>query len=626
MKKDEFSDKIAKSREKVSQLREQAHSASAQKDDLVAEALEQLQLTLEELQIAQEELRSLNEDLLGTRELVEAERLRYQNLFELAPDAYLVTSPEGIIREANQAAEQLFDIPVRFLIGKPIVNYIEDSHRKAFRSMMYSLPDADSVQSFEVRLKPRDKKPFDVVVRAVPMRDPKGQIVGLRWLLHDITERKRTEDETKAMNVELERRVAKRTADLEAANRIKEQLLKSEKAARAEAEAANRGKDDFLATLSHELRTPLNAILGWTHILSTHLDERATVAQALEVIERNAVTQARLINDILEVSRIITGKLSLSLRPIEIAPAVEAAIDAARPAVDAKAIHLEVTLDPEAGQILGDSSRLQQVVANLLSNAVRFMPEAGKITVTLTREGANARLTVSDTGQGITPDFLPFIFDRFRQADSATTRRYGGLGLGLAIVRHIVEAHGGMVRATSEGEGHGASFIVELPLIDSEHLLTVDSEQEIDEVYAPAVELYSSLEGLRIMVVDDELDACEMLSLLLARVGAQVTTAGSCAEAIEMLTRAYKNGAGSRPHVLIADIAMPDGDGFDLIHALREIEAGRKDQIPAIALTAYAGEEDRERALAEGFQMHIAKPVRLNELASAVIKLVAVTE
>ena len=623
MKKGEFTDKIIESRERVVRLHEEAKGARAKKSDLVAESLEQLQVTLEELQVAQEELRSQNDELIAAHEMLEAERYRYQNLFEFAPDAYLVTTPEGIIREANRAAEELFDMPKRFLIGKPLISYIEKDHHKAFRMTLFGMIDAESVQSLELRLQPRDQKPFDIVVRATPERHHKGRLTGLRWLMHDITDRKRTEDETRAMAAELECRVAERTAELQEANSLKDRLLVSEQAARAEAEAANRGKDDFLATLSHELRTPLNSILGWIHILSTHLDDPAMVHRAVEVIERNASAQARLINDILEVSRIITGKLKLNLQPIEIAPVIREAIEAARPLVDAKAIQLEVALDPKAGQILGDASRLQQVAANLLSNAVKFTPREGKVAVTLAREGAKVRLTVSDTGQGIKPAFLPLIFDRFRQAESPTTRYHGGLGLGLAIVRHIVEAHGGAVWAASGGEGQGASFVVRLPATAAEDVSPAVGKKEDYDDYFPEAELYRFLEGLRILVVDDEVDARQMLRVLLGQAGARVTTAGSCDEAIQMLSDGYQYPYGSLPDVLIADIAMPGGDGFELIRALRKMENGRKTQLPAIALTAYADEENRQRALAEGFQMHMAKPVRLNDLALAVIKLVA---
>ncbi len=608
MKDENLAGEIGEARRLAAELRRRNDSLGTEETGLVTESIEQLQTALEELQVAEEELRTQNNELIATRAALEEERARYRDMFEFAPDAYLVTSVEGVIREANEAASLLFGIEYRFLIGKPLTNYISEEERQSFRRKINGLTASDRVVEIEARMQMRSGKHLDSVIRIAPIVNRKGKLEGLRWVVRDITERKLAEAKSKAWNTELEQRVAERTAQLEAA--------------KAEAEAANRAKDDFLATLSHELRTPLNAILGWTHILSTHLDDRDTAAQAIEVIERNAVTQARLINDILEVSRIITGKMTLNLLPIEIGPIIEAAIVAARPAVDAKAIQLDVSLSTDACQILGDASRLQQVVANLLSNAIKFTPEGGKIMVTLGRAGSKCELAVTDTGQGIDGDFLPFIFDRFRQAESASTRRYGGLGLGLAIVRHIVELHGGTVHATSTGQGQGASFVVRLPVTTEKYLSTVIHEQEEAIASPPIEELQHSLEGLRILVVDDEADAREMLSVLLSQTGADVVTAGSCAEALALLAGEVETRFGARPDVLIADIAMPGGDGFELIRGVREMEANRGSSIPAIALTAYAGEEDRERALSEGYHMHIAKPVRLSALAEAVARLV----
>jgi PAS domain S-box-containing protein len=612
MKDNDLARDIGEARQQAVELRRNSANLNSEEADLITESIAELQTALEELQVADAELRQQNEELITARDALESERHRYLDLFEFAPDAYLVTTREGTIREANEAAAQLFEIARRFLIGKPLTNYIIDEQRKAVRSELNRLTTADHVMELEARVQVRSGKRLDAAIRIAPISDLRGNLAGLRWLVRDITERKRAEEEIKSLNMQLERRVAERTAELEAA--------------KVEAEDANRGKDEFLATLSHELRTPLNAILGWTHILSTHIDDRATVAQAIEVIERNAITQARLINDILEVSRIITGKLSLNLRPVEIAPVIEAAIEAARPGVDAKAIKLDVAVCTDACQIRGDASRLQQVLANLLSNAFKFTPEGGSVSVALSRAGASCELTISDTGQGISKDFLPFIFDRFRQAESASTRRHGGLGLGLAIVRHIVELHGGTVQATSPGEGQGASFIINLPLMAEKDIAAASREQEDAKAYPVADEFNHSLEGLRIIVVDDEPDAREMLSVLLTQAGARVITAGSCAETLALISGEVEAWFGARPDVLIADIAMPGGDGFDLIHRLREMEAERGTRLPAIALTAYASEEDRARVLSADFQMHIAKPVRMSDLTAAIASLAATTE
>ena len=580
MKDDEMAKEIGEAQRPAAELRRRNDELETEENGLIEESIEQLQTVLEELQVAEEELRIQNAELIATRDALEEERERYRDMFELAPDAYLVTDPEGVIRAANEAAARLLGIQGRFLTGKMLRNFVLVEERNSFRAKIDSIRGADRVIEIEARMQTRSGEPLDAAIRVAPVRNSKGELTALRYLVHNVTQRKQAEDEIKSWNTELERRVAERTAELEAA--------------KAEAEAANRAKDDFLATLSHELRTPLNAILGWTHILSTHLDDRDTATQAIEVIERNAVTQARLINDILEVSRIITGKLTLNLLPMAFGPVIEAAIEAARPAIDGKAIQLEVSLCKDDCQILGDASRLQQVVANLLSNAVKFTPEGGKISVDLTRSGERAQLTVSDTGQGIDGNFLPFIFDRFRQADSASTRRYGGLGLGLAIARHIVELHGGTVQATSAGRGQGASFTVSLPVATEKYLATVTHQQDEARDILIADQLYHSLEGVRILVVDDEADARDMLSVLLAQAGAEVVTAASSAETLALLAGEVETRFGARPDVLIADIAMPDGDGFDLIRSVREMEANRGSKIPAIALTAYAGEEDRD--------------------------------
>jgi signal transduction histidine kinase/DNA-binding response OmpR family regulator len=398
------------------------------------------------------------------------------------------------------------------------------------------------------------------------------------------------------------------------AEKERSKLLIREQAARAEAEAANRTKDEFLATLSHELRTPLTAVLGWAHLLRSGKLTDETAAGALETIERNARAQSQLIDDLLDVSRIITGKLNLETRPIELAPIVEAAINSVRPAAQAKNIQLQAELNPATGLVAGDASRLQQVVWNLFSNSIKFTPRNGQVNVRLKRSNSHAEIMVSDTGQGISQEFLPHVFDRFRQADGTTTRTHGGLGLGLAIVRHLVELHGGTVRADSPGAGQGATFTVNLPLINSG---MDDSEAERAhsapvEVEAPV--LNSLLDGLRVLVVDDEVDTCDLVAAVLARGGAEVRTAATAAEALEALERWI-------PDVLISDIGMPFEDGYTLIKKVRELDAKQPGWIPALALTAYASVEDRMRALSAGFQMHMTKPLDPNELLTVVATL-----
>jgi signal transduction histidine kinase/DNA-binding response OmpR family regulator len=432
-------------------------------------------------------------------------------------------------------------------------------------------------------------------------------------LLVEVTERKQAEEEKERLLV------SEKAARLEAeeAQRLSANLLIREGKARAEAEAANRLKDEFLATVSHELRTPLNSILGWSQLLRTGtLDETATT-RALKTIERNTQTLAQIIEDLLDVSRIIAGKLRMDVRPVELDSVVGAALESIRPATDAKNIRLEVSLDPGVGAVSGDSGRLQQVVWNLLSNAIKFTPSGGQVSVKLERVGARARITVADSGEGIGEEFLPYVFDRFRQADSTFARMHGGLGLGLAIVRHLVELHGGSVGADSHGKGEGATFTVSFPLLAQERNAGAHPGPLVDTCQ-PALEEPKDLAGLSVMIVDDEVDAREVLVAMLELRGAKVIVASSAAEALEALANATN---GSMPDVLVSDIGMPGEDGFALISKVRAMEPERGGNIPAIALTSYARAEDRTRVLAAGFQRHIAKPVEPSSLATAVASL-----
>jgi len=393
-------------------------------------------------------------------------------------------------------------------------------------------------------------------------------------------------------------------------------LYQVERRLRTEAEEANRTKDEFLATLSHELRTPLTAMLGWTRMLRMKELDEPTSEHALETVERNAKAQAQLIEDLLDVSRIITGKLRLDVRPIELLPVIEAALDAVRPAANAKSIELQTQLDPLAGAVSGDPSRLQQVFWNLLANAVKFTSRGGRVEVRLERVDSHVELTVKDTGQGITPEFLPYVFDRFRQADGSTTRLHGGLGLGLAIVRHLVELHGGTVRADSAGSGQGATFNVQLPLAqlpDADFGLRL--EESAPKKSASRKAQPATLEGLRVLVVDDEQDALAFIQTVLEKQGAEVLAARSVRSALEALEN-------FKPDVLVSDIGMPDEDGYALIRQVRAREQAQEGgAIPAVAVSAYVGEENRRQALESGFQLHVAKPVDPEELVAVVHRL-----
>lgn len=415
-------------------------------------------------------------------------------------------------------------------------------------------------------------------------------------------------EQTEAARLHVEE-LSRYITELQRSEEARGQLLLRAERARAEAEAANRIKDEFLATLSHELRTPLTSLLGWSSVLREAKRDEKVMTQGLEAIDRNARVQAQLIDDLLDVSRIVSGKLNLDVRPLDISSVTRAAINVVRPAADAKGITLDYWAEPGLGAISADSARVHQIIWNLLSNAVKFTPHGGRISVRLEQDGPDARVTVKDTGQGIDPEFLPRVFDRFRQADSSTTRSFGGLGLGLAIVRHLVELHGGTVSAQSDGVGKGATFSATFPLLaDRADSLTVSHGPE-----ASLSEL-RSLDGLRVLLVDDEPEAREIISTVITRTGAEVTACTSAGEALAKLLE-------WKPDVILSDIAMPDEDGYSFIGKVRSLPRDKGGETPAAALTAYARDVDRRDALAAGYQMHIAKPIGASQLVTMVARL-----
>jgi len=387
------------------------------------------------------------------------------------------------------------------------------------------------------------------------------------------------------------------------------QLLARESQARAEAEESNRLKDEFLATVSHELRTPLTAILGWARMLDSDEVKDEVAARAIQTILRNAKSQAQIIDDILDVSRIVTGNLHLNLEPTDLTPVIESAINVVRPAAEAKHISIVTNFDVQPAVVSGDAHRLQQIAWNLLSNAIKFTPEHGCVQIAVHEISAHVLITVSDNGQGITTGFLPHVFERFRQADSSTTRAYGGLGLGLAIVRHLVEIHGGSVSAQSDGEGKGATFAVRLPLVN---MKTADRPEQANDEQIP--QRQPSLKGVHVLVVDDDPTTLEMIAAVLAGRQAKVTTVLSAQEAITAINK-------SKPDVLVSDIAMPGQDGYELIERIRELDPNSVATIPAVAITAYAGEGDRRRALRAGYQSYLPKPIEPSELVAIVADL-----
>ncbi len=450
--------------------------------------------------------------------------------------------------------------------------------------------DARKPFSQEYRLRRHDGSYRWILVNGLPLYDPAGEFTGYIGSGVDITERKVAEDE-------------------------RDQLLASERAARSEAEHANRMKDEFLSGLSHELRTPLNAILGWADLLAMGKLNNDDMKQGIEVIQRNSRIQAQLIEDLLDMSRIIAGKVRLDIQRIDVGEVIKRALQGVLPAAAAKGISIEPVLGTVGRQVAGDPARLQQVVWNLLSNAIKFTPKGGRVQVLLERVNSHIEITVSDTGEGIKADFLPYVFDRFRQFDASTTRRHGGMGLGLAIVKQLVELHGGTVRAKSPGEGQGASFVVVLPLtpVHSEPTET-DRFHPTAATSAPVDYEVTNLKGVRVLVVDDEPDARDLIGRILNECEATVSTAASADEALAVFER-------DPPHVLISDIGMPKRDGYDLIRAIRSQDPERGGNVPAIALTAFARSEDRRRAILAGYQMHVVKPVEPAELITVVASL-----
>jgi PAS domain S-box-containing protein len=527
-------------------------------------------------------------------EILRESEERFRNMADHAPMMVWVTEADTTCTYLSQSWYEFTGKTPETGLGFGWLDAIHPEERDYTEQIFLTANEGCEAFRLEYRLRRKDGEYRWMIDSAAPRFGSGNQFLGYIGSVIDITERKQAEEALA-------------------------QLLLREQAARAEAEDANRLKDEFLATVSHELRTPLNAILGWAQMLqSGKLNESETVS-GLQSIYRNAKSQAQLIEDLLDVSRIITGKMRLDICPIHLTQVIHAAIDSLRPAIDSKAINLHTLLSPNVGQVLGDPSRLQQAVWNLLSNAVKFTPEGGEIEVRLERVDSTAQITVRDSGRGISADFLPYIFERFRQADSTSTRKYGGLGLGLSIVRHLIELHGGTVRAVSDGEGSGATFMLQIPQapitapekshINTGALLHVVSERDSGSECPP------ELEGLRVLLVDDEPDTLGMLKVALAQCGVDVRISSSAGEALEVLQQWM-------PDVLVSDIAMPGEDGYSLIKSIRAMETREGRDIPAIALTAYVRVEDRLRVLSDGFQVHVPKPVEPKELISNIASLV----
>jgi len=503
-------------------------------------------------------------------------------------DVIVSKTLDGIITSWNPAAERILGYTAAEAIGKHIRLIIPPERWAEEDDVLAHIRRGERVDHFETVRRAKDGRLLNISLTVSPVKDQTGKVIGASKVARDITERKLAEAE-------------------------RERLLASEKEARAEAERANRLKDDFLAVVSHELRTPLNAISGWASLLRTRKLDDVQSARAIETILRNAQTQNRLIEDLLDISRIISGQMRLNVRPFPLASVVEAALEAIRPSAEAKSIRLQSFLDPAAGPVAGDPDRLQQIFWNLLSNAVKFTANGGQVQVRLERINAHAEVTVTDTGQGIDAALLPFIFDRFRQGDS--TYKHGGLGLGLAIVRHLVDLHGGEVDARSEGEGRGAEFIVRLPISVAVPANREAPEARVQTSVGGSVSgSMPSLAGLRILIVDDQADSREVVSEIVGGAGAKIGTAEDVRQAIDLIGR-------WKPDVLISDIAMPGQDGYDLIRDLRALSSDKGGRTLAIALTAYASSQDGLKIRAAGYDMHLPKPINPIELATAIARL-----
>src|SRR6266545_3612604 len=563
---------------------------------------EELQSINEELETSKEELESSNEELITLNEELnnrnaELGRLNSDlvNLLgsvQSSDDAMVAIDLDGVITSWNQGAEHLFGYTAQEAVGQPVTMLTPPEGIEAEKNILERMWAGERINHFETLRRRKDGSEVGISLTMSPIRNVRGEVIGASRIARDVTERKRVEE---AIRVAYEQELA----------------------ARAESEQASRLKDEFLATVSHELRSPLNSILGWSRMLSAkRLDEEEST-RALEVIYKSARAQNQLIGELLDVSRIITGKLRLDVSMVDLIPIIEAAMDIVRPAAEAKKIGIISSLDPAAGPVSGDADRLQQVVWNLLSNAIKFTPAGGEVAVRLEREDESVTITVSDNGEGIEPEFLPFVFDRFRQFEGGTARPSGGLGLGLAIVRHLVELHGGTVSAASRGRGQGATFRATLPLaVNRKESSEAERDRpagagEIPKSHAPSPDL---LRDLRVLLVDDEPDARELLSLMLMSYEAEVRTCASAPEALQTLDE-------WRPDVLVSDIGMPVEDGYELIRKIRAREPERGGLILAVALTAYARDEDARRAIEAGYQAHVPKPVEPGVLATAVANL-----
>ena len=503
---------------------------------------------------------------------------------------------DGVITSWNGAAERVFGWTAAEAIGQHITLIIPEEYREEEAGVLSRLRRGHRIDHFATVRQRKNGQLLDVSITVSPIRDGRGTIVGASKVARDISAQRILEHARQA-------------------------LLEREQAARTEAEVLNRSKDQFLATVSHELRTPLNAIYGWARMLEGGGLDPAAMRNATQAILRNSTIQVQLIEDLFDVSRVITGNMRLDVRPMNVFAPLEAALDTVRPAAAAKGIRLDTALDPRATPIMGDPGRIQQVVWNLLVNAVKFTPNGGRVQLSLRRVNSYIQITVSDTGEGIAPDQVAHLFERFRQADTGPTRRHTGLGIGLSLVKHLVELHGGTVSGMSAGLGQGSTFTVQLPVSVVQEPPPSRPRPEPRPVEDPDIGSVKpiSLRDVHVLVVDDDEESRELASLVLTDAGAETRTAPSAREAMALLEE-------WPPDVLVSDLEMPEEDGFSLLRRARRAAMLRSRKLPALALTAYGRSEDRVRVLAAGFNLHLAKPADPTELVLAVASLVGRTE
>jgi PAS domain S-box-containing protein len=599
MKTDMFALEIEAARQRAARLWQRAHTSLADRPELLLEAIEELRTALEELQVAEEQVRDQNEELARARLAAEVEKQRYKDLFDFAPDGYVVTDPDGTIREANAAAAQLFGVEEQYLVAKPLVLFVSPQEKDVFYAELKRLERDGQPQQWTMSLWPRkhgENLPLYASVSVLPVRGLGGKLAAVRWLLRDVTERRQSEERIQRLNEELERRVQERTQQLEAANQEKDELLRREQAARQELNEADHRKDEFLAMLGHELRNPLAPILTALQILRERPTDPLTIDWSHNLIQRQVRQMTRMVDDLLDVSRIACGKIELRMEWVDLATVISRAIDTTRSQIEGRGHQFTVSGPVERIWVRADPTRLEQVLCNLLNNAAKYTEVGGQIWLETIREDQEAVIRVRDTGVGMTPEVLTRVFDLFVQADRSLNRSQGGLGIGLTLVRTLVQMHGGTATAHSDGPGQGSEFTVRLP-----------GARGAPEKEPEAAAAKPNGRPAQVLVVDDHADAARSLAVLLRLWGHNVLLARDGPAALAA-------AAEHQPDIVLLDIGLPGMDGYQVAQQLRKAPGMEKALL--IAMTGYGQEQDRRLAREAGFDHHLVKPVDLEALQS----------